>query len=77
MMTSWSPGNQGFSDIIDFEYRDITYLIGLGNSDASVFIVKLDGDGGGDVSGYAYSRVVVDYTGSTSSIRTMQGFGAG
>ena len=76
-MTSWSPGNQGFSDIIDFEYRDITYLIGLGNSDASVFIVKLDGDGGGDVSGYAYSRVVVDYTGSTSSIRTMQGFGAG
>ena len=77
-MTTWKPGDQNFADYIDFEYNSITYLIGLGAYDGSVAIIKLDGDGGGNVVGYAYSRVVVDYsTSSTSSVRTMAGFGAG
>jgi hypothetical protein len=76
-MTTWKPGGQNFADYIDFEYRSITYLIGLGAHDGSVAIIKLTGDGGGDVAGYAYSRVEVDYTGSSSSARTMTGFGAG
>ena len=49
----------------------------VGPTCGSVLIVKLDGDGGGDVVGHAYSRVSVDYTRSTSSKRTMNGFGAG
>ena len=77
MMTTWKPGGQSFADYIDFEYSGATYLIGLGTSDGSVAIIKLTGDGGGDVVGYAYSRVVVDYTDSSSSVRTMAGFGAG
>ena len=76
-MQAWKPGAQNFADFVDFEYSGITYLIGLGSYDGSVMIIKLDGNGGGDVTGYAYSRVVVDYTGSTSSLRTMVGFGAG
>ena len=76
-MTTWLPGGQNFADYIDFEYSNITYLIGLGAYDGSVAIIKLTGDGGGDVAGYAYSRVVVDYGGTTSSTRTMAGFGAG
>ena len=74
-MTTWTPGDQNFADFIDFEYSSSTYLIGLGARDASVWIIKLDG--AGDVEGYSYSRVVVDYTGSTSSKRNMNGFGAG
>ena len=62
---------------IDFEYSGVTYLIGVGTYDATIFIVKLDGDGGGDVAGYSYSRTVVDYTGSGVSTRTMSGFGSG
>ena len=76
-MLTWLPGGQNFADFIDFDYDGVTYLIALGSYDGSVWIIKLDGDGGGDVTGYAYSRVVVDYTGSTSSTRTMAGFGAG
>lgn len=76
-MTKWAPGNQNFADYIDFEYSGTTYLIGLGAYDGSVAIIKLTGDGGGNVEGYAYSRVVVDYTGSSSSVRKMAGFGAG
>ena len=72
---AWKPGGQNMADFIDFEYNSINYLIGLGTYDASVWIIKLDG--AGDVTGYAYSRVVVDYTASTSSKRTMGGFGAG
>ena len=62
-------------DKIDFEHGGTTYLIGLGTYDGSVFIIKLDGSG--DIVGYAYSRVTVDYTGSASALRTMNGFGAG
>ena len=62
---------------IDFEYGGVTYLIGVGTYDATIFIVKLDGDGGGDVAGYSYSRTAVDYAGSGVSTRTMAGFGAG
>ena len=62
---------------LHFEYSGVTYLIGVGTYDATIFIVKLDGDGGGDVAGYSYSRTVVDYTGSGVSTRTMSGFGAG
>lgn len=76
-MQGWLPGGQAFADFIDFDYSGTTYLIGLGNYDGSVLIVKLDGDGGGDVVGYAYSRVTIDYSGSSSSKRTMLGFGAG
>ena len=76
-MATWAPGNQNFADFIDFEHNSITYLIALGGYDGSVYIGKLDGDGGGDMVGYAYSRVTVDYTGSTSNLRTMAGFGAG
>lgn len=76
-MTTWLPGGQSFVDFVDFEYGDVTYLIGLGTYDGSVMIIKLDGVGGGDITGFAYSRVVVDYTGSTSAVRTMYGFGAG
>ena len=75
VMQTWKPGGQNMADFIDFEYNSINYLIGLGTYDASVWIIKLDG--AGDVTGYAYSRVVVDYTASTSSKRTMGGFGAG
>ena len=75
--TGWRPGGQNYADYIDFEYNGITYLIGLGASDGSVAIIKLDGVGGGDFAGYAYSRVTVDYTGSSSTVRTMSGFGAG
>ena len=74
-MQTWGPGNQKFSDIIDFDYGGTTYLIGVGQYDGSVWIIKLDGSG--DVEGYAFSRVTVDYTGSSSSERTMNGFGAG
>ena len=76
-MQTWLPSAQSFADFIDFEYKSVTYLIGLGTYDGSVLIIKLDGSGGGDVTGYAYSRVTVDYTGSASSTRTMIGFGAG
>lgn len=76
-MAQWTPGGQTYADSIDFEYNGITYLIGLGTYDGSVFIIKLDGTGGGDISGYAYSRVTVDYPGSSVSTRTMNGFGAG
>ena len=77
-MTSWRPHDQSFADIIDFEYGNTTYLLGLGSKDGSALIVKLDGDGGGDVAGFAYSRVVVNYTraGTSISMRTMDGFGA-
>ena len=76
-MSTWLPGGQNFADFIDFEYNSITYLIGLGTYDGSVFIIKLDGNGGGDITGHAYSRVVMDYTGATNSLRTLAGFGAG
>ena len=76
-MLTWLPGGQNFAAFVDFEYNSITYLIGLGTYDGSILIIKLDGSGGGDVTGYAYSRVTVDYTGSTSSTRTMIGFGTG
>lgn len=77
VMATWSPSGQTFADYIDYEHSGITYLIGLGNFDGSVKLVKLDGTGGGNVAGYAYSRVEVDYTGSAVSTRTMKGFGAG
>jgi len=73
---TWKPGSQSFADFIDFEYDGVTYLIGLGSQDGSVWIVKLDGDGGGDIVGHAYSRVVVDYSAATGSQRAMNGFGA-
>ena len=76
-MLTWTPGGQNMADLIDFEYNSITYLIGLGAKDGSVQIIKLDGNGGGNIVGYAYSRVTVDYTGDQSGIRTMDGFGAG
>ena len=81
-MLTWTPGGQNFADFIDFEYKGTTYLIALGGYDGSVWIIKLDGDGGGNVVGYAYSRVVMDYTmdytGSASSERQpLNGFGAG
>ena len=66
-MTTRLPGAQSFADFIDFEYKSVTYLIGLGTYDGSVLMVKLNGNGG-DVSGYAYSRATVDYR-PTSSLR--------
>ena len=73
--TKWTPGAQNYADYIDFEHNGITYLVGLGASDGSVAMIRLDSDG--DFDGYAYSRVMVDYTGSSSTVRTMSGFGAG
>ena len=67
-MLTWTPGGQNMADLIDFEYNSITYLIGLGAKDGSVQIIKLDGNGGGNIVGYAYSRVTVDYTGDQSGI---------
>jgi hypothetical protein len=74
-MATWTPGNQKFSDYIDFEHGGVTYLIGLGASDASVQMIKLATDGA--IAGYAYSHVVMDYTGSSTTVRTMSGWGAG
>ena len=73
-LQSWTPGNQKASDIIDFDYGGITYLVGVGAQDASIWIIKLYGSG--DVAGYAWSRAVMDYTGSASDTRTLSGFGA-
>ena len=76
-MATWKPGGQSYADFIDFDYGGSTYLVGVGTYDGSVLMFKLDGDGGGDIVGHAYSRVTVDYTASSSSLRTMNGFGAG
>ena len=63
--------NPTLSDLLDHLDHAVSVAgidhVGLGS----------DFDGGGDLVGYAYSRVTVDYTGSTSSLRTMAGFGAG
>ena len=77
-MQTWNPSGQTVADLIDLEHNSVTYLIGLGKSDGSVLIVKLDGTGGGDAVGFAYSRVVVDYSLAPSGgVRTMDAFGAG
>jgi hypothetical protein len=76
-MSGWSPGSQAVADFIDFYDGGTSYLIGLGQRDASVFIVKLASNG--NVDGYAWSRVTIDYTNappSPPSVRTMNNFGA-
>ena len=55
-MQTWGPGNQKFSDIIDFDYGGTTYLIGVGQYDGSVWIIKLDGSG--DVEGFGEDLAV-------------------
>ena len=77
-MATWRPGGQTYNDIIDWEYNGRTYLIGVGYYDGSVYMGRLDAGGSGNLDGYAFSRVEVDYTQAPSgTTKLMQGFGAG
>ena len=75
-MTQWAVHAQSYADAIDYVHGGITYLIGMGQYDASLHIVRLDGSG--DYDGHAYSRVVMDWSASPGgSLRTLNGLGAG
>ena len=46
-MLTWTPGKQSLADFIDFEHDGKTYLIGVGQYDGSVWIIKLKSGGSG------------------------------
>ena len=77
-MEYWKPGAQTVLDLIDWEYNGRTYLIGLGAYDGSVYMGRVAA-GGSALDGYAWSRVVMDYTAAPSgtTMTSFYGFGAG
>ena len=75
-MTTWDPDSNTYEDLVDYVHGGTTYLISLGQNDASVMMVRLDGSG--NYNGHAYSRAIMDWSQAPGgSLRTMNGFGAG